>query len=38
VHVEVEFTGSFPEGRIGGTFDFVIRDGQIQAAKADLLR
>jgi ketosteroid isomerase-like protein len=36
-HVEVEFTGDFPGGRIGGTFDFTFTDGKISAAKADLI-
>ena len=35
-HIEVEFTGDFPEGKIGGTFDFTFREGKIAAAKADL--
>lgn len=34
--VEVEFTGEFPEGKIGGTFDFTFKDGKIDKAKADL--
>ena len=37
LHIEVEFTGTFPEGRIGGTFDFVLREGRIAAAEADLI-
>jgi len=36
-HIEVEFTGDFPEGKIGGTFDFIFRDGQIESARADLI-
>lgn len=36
-HLEVEFTGEFPEGKIGGTFDLTFRDGKIAAAKADLI-
>ncbi|MDR3678786.1 MAG: nuclear transport factor 2 family protein [Flavipsychrobacter sp.] len=36
-HLEVEFTGEFPEGRIGGTFDFVFKDNKIVFVKADLL-
>jgi ketosteroid isomerase-like protein len=36
-HVEVEFTGEFPEGKIGGMFDFTFRDGKIAEAKADLI-
>lgn len=36
-HVEVEFTGEFPEGKIGGTFDFVFKDRKIAKAKAELI-
>lgn len=36
-HIEVEFTGEFPEGKIGGVFDFVFMDGKIVKAKADLV-
>jgi SnoaL-like protein len=36
-HIEVEFTGEFPEGKIGGKFDFTFNDGKIAAAKADLI-
>lgn len=36
-HVEVEFTGEFPEGKIGGMFDFTFKDGKIDQAKADLI-
>ena len=36
-HLEVEFTGNFPEGKIGGTFDFVFREGKILHATADLI-
>ena len=36
-HAEMEFTGEFPEGKIGGTFDFTFKDGKIISAKADLL-
>jgi len=35
-HLEVEFTGDFPEGKIGGTFDFTFRDGKIAFLLADL--
>lgn len=35
--LEVEFTGSFPEGKIGGTFDMVFKAGKIATVKADLL-
>ncbi|WP_343634903.1 nuclear transport factor 2 family protein [Fluviicola sp.] len=37
VHLEVEFTGEFPGGRIGGMFDLTFRGGKIAATKADLL-
>lgn len=36
-HLEVEFTGEFPEGKIGGTFDFTFKNNKISAAKADLI-
>ena len=36
-HIEVEFTGEFPEGKIGGIFDFTFKDGKIEKAKADLI-
>lgn len=36
-HLEVEFTGEFPEGRIGGMFDLTVKDGKIEKAKADLI-
>lgn len=36
-HIEVEFTGDFPEGKIGGTFDLIFRDGKIESATADLI-
>ena len=36
-HIEVEFTGEFPEGKISGMFDFTFKDGKIAKAKADLL-
>jgi hypothetical protein len=36
-HLEVEFTGTFPEGKIGGTFDFNFKDGKIASVKADLI-
>lgn len=29
VHVEVLFTGEFPEGKIGGTFDITLKEGKI---------
>lgn len=37
VHVEVSFTGEFPEGKIGGTFDIILREGKIAFVKADLI-
>lgn len=36
-HLEVEFTGDFPEGKLGGTFDFTFKEGKISSASADLL-
>jgi ketosteroid isomerase-like protein len=36
-HLEVIFTGDFPEGTIGGTFDFIFKEGKIASLKADLL-
>jgi len=35
-HLEVEFTGDFPEGKIGGMFDFTFKDGKIEFVAADL--
>lgn len=35
--IEVEFSGEFPEGKIGGMFDFTFKDGKIAKAKADLI-
>lgn len=37
LHLEVEFTGDFPEGKLRGTFDFQFKKGKIAAAKADLI-
>jgi len=37
-HLEVEFTGIFPEGKIGGTFDFKFEEGKIVHVLADLIR
>ena len=37
-HMEVEFKGEFPEGTLGGVFDFTFKDGKIAKVKADLLR
>ncbi|MES2776046.1 MAG: nuclear transport factor 2 family protein [Bacteroidota bacterium] len=36
-HLEVEFTGDFPEGKIGGMFDLTFRDEKIATVKADLM-
>lgn len=36
-HLEVQFTGDFPEGKIGGTFDFKFREGKIAFVRADLI-
>lgn len=36
-HIEVEFTGEFPEEKIGGVFDFTFKEGKIAKAKADLI-
>jgi len=36
-HLEVEFTGDFPEGKIGGIFDFVFKEGKIATVKANLM-
>lgn len=36
-HIEIEFTGEFPERKIGGIFDFTFKDGKIAKAKADLM-
>ncbi len=36
-HIEVEFTGDFPEGKLEGAFDFVFTNGKIITAKATLL-
>lgn len=36
-HLEVEFTGEFHEGKIGGTFDMVFKDGKIASVKANLI-
>lgn len=35
-HLEVDFTGDFPGGQIGGVFDFTFKNGKILEAKADL--
>lgn len=36
-HLEVEFTGEFPEGKIKGMFDFTFKDEKIAKVKADLM-
>lgn len=39
IHVEVDFTGTFPEGRVGGIFDVrLTADNKIQHVRADLRR
>lgn len=35
--LEVEFTGNFPEGVIGGMFDFTFENDKIAFIKADLI-
>lgn len=36
-HLEVEFTGDFPEGKVGGTFDFTFKEGKIALVSANLI-
>jgi ketosteroid isomerase-like protein len=36
-HLEVLFTGDFPEGKIGGTFDFTFKGNKIASAIANLI-
>jgi ketosteroid isomerase-like protein len=36
-HLEVEFSGDFAEGKLGGTFDFTFAAGKIAWVHADLL-
>lgn len=36
-HLEVRFSGNFPEGEIGGTFDFTFQDGKIKSVTANLI-
>lgn len=36
-HLEVQFTGNFPEGKIRGTFDFKFNEGKIAFVRADLI-
>ncbi len=35
-HMEVEFTGEFPEGKIEGIFDFTFKNQKIETVDADL--
>jgi hypothetical protein len=37
IRIEVLFTGTFPQGEIGGTFDLVYSEGKIWRAKAELI-
>lgn len=36
-HLEVEFTGTFPEGKIGGMFDITFKEEKIATVKAALI-
>ena len=36
-NLTVEFTGTFPEGRIGGTFEITFKENKIIHIKADLI-
>jgi ketosteroid isomerase-like protein len=36
-YLEVEFTGDFPEGKIGGSFDFIFKNNKIEFVMADLI-
>ena len=36
-YVEVQFTGTFPEGKIGGSFDITFKNKKIAYLKADLI-
>lgn len=36
-YLKVKFTGDFPEGTIGGTFEFTFNNGKISYLKADLI-
>lgn len=36
-YIEVEFTGDFPERKIGGSFNFAFKEGKITFVKADLI-
>jgi hypothetical protein len=35
-HLEVDFTGEFPGGQIGGLFDITFKNGKIEAVMANL--
>ena len=37
VHIDVEFTGEFPGGKVGGVFDLIFKEGKIIFAKANLV-
>lgn len=37
VYLEVKFTGDFPEGEIGGTFEVTFKNNKISYLKADLI-
>lgn len=37
VHLEVEFTGTFPGEKLGGLFEMTFKDGKIATVIADLL-
>ncbi|MBF4515827.1 nuclear transport factor 2 family protein [Flavobacterium sp. ANB] len=37
VYLEVKFTGNFPEGEIGGTFEITFKNNKISYLKADLI-
>ncbi|QDW24131.1 nuclear transport factor 2 family protein [Pedobacter sp. KBS0701] len=36
-YLEVQFSGDFPEGKIGGTFEFKFENGKISFVKANLI-
>jgi ketosteroid isomerase-like protein len=36
-HLEVTFTGDFPEGKINGIFDFTFKEGKIALVIANLI-
>lgn len=36
-YLEVLFTGEFPEGEIGGTFELTFKNEKIESVKADLI-